>query len=351
MLAYFVLSRIETDTYRVLISPEPPHIETQAISKQPDNETMPPPQGTPNILEGPGKFSTHTARLHTPPQKGSHRENYSSLTHFVPTRYVGDYTVTKTVHSDTYPAIDPSSLDPSLLKGRAVYIGGASRGIGKAIAISFARGGASLIAISARSKASLEPVAEELKATARDASALRVVCVAVEASSPESVAAAADAVARECGGRPLDIVVQNAAVLGTNARITDADPDEWWRVYEVNVRGQFLAAKYFLPLLLQGEGQGGLRTFVTVASVGAHLVGEGYSHYQSGKLANLRIAEFVDREYGPDGVSAWCVHPGNVLTDMAGGVEGEVAKTMSQSESCPANPHCVRMFLSESVLM
>ncbi|KAK7708040.1 hypothetical protein SLS64_006862 [Diaporthe eres] len=238
---------------------------------------MPPSQGTPNILEGPG-----------------------------------DYTVTKTVHSDTYSAIDPSRLDPSLLKDRAVYIGGASRGIGKAIAISFARGGASLIAISARSKASLEPVAEELKAAARDAPALRVVCVAVEASSPQSVAAAADAVARELGGRPLDIVVQNAAVLGTNARITDADPDEWWRVYEVNVRGQFLAAKYFLPLLLQGEGegQGGLRTFVTVASVGAHLVGEGYSHYQSGKLANLRIAEFVDREYGPHG--------------------GEVAKTMSQ---------------------
>lgn len=218
-----------------------------------------------------------------------------------------------------------------------MYIGGASRGIGKAIAVSFARGGASLIAISARSKASLEPVAEELKAAARDASALRVVCVAVEASSPQSVAAAAAAVAGELGGRPLDIVVQNAAILGTSARIADADPDEWWRVYEVNVRGQFLAAKYFLPLLLQGD-QGGLRTFVTVASVGAHLVGEGYSHYQSAKLANLRIAEFVDREYGPEGVSAWCVHPGNVLTDMAGGIDGEVAKTMSQSESCPASP-------------
>lgn len=217
-----------------------------------------------------------------------------------------------------------------------MYIGGASRGIGKAIAVSFARGGASLIAISARSVASLEPVAEELKAVARDAEALRVVCVPLEASSPQSVAAAADTVARELGGRPLDVVVQNAAVLGNSARITDADPDEWWRVYEVNVKGQFLAARYFLPLLLQGEG--GLRTFVTVASVGAHLVGEGYSHYQSSKLANLRISEFVDSEYGAEGVSAWCVHPGNVLTDMAGGIDGEVAKTMSKSEFfCPCH--------------
>lgn len=232
-----------------------------------------------------------------------------------------------------------------------MYIGGASRGIGKAIAVSFARGGASLIAISARSVASLEPVAEELRAAARDAgrgdassSALRVVCVTLEASSPQSVAAAAETVARELGGRPLDVVVQNAAVLGNSARITDADPDEWWRVYEVNVKGQFLAARYFLPLLLQGEG--GLRTFVTVASVGAHLVGEGYSHYQSSKLANLRISEFVDSEYGPEGVSAWCVHPGNVLTDMAGGIDGEVAKTMSKSEFfvSPATPHWVLMY-------
>lgn len=210
-----------------------------------------------------------------------------------------------------------------------MYIGGASRGIGKAIAVSFARGGASQIAIAARSTRSLEPVSQELRAAAasagRDADALRVLCVEVEASSPESVAAAAGAVGREFGGR-LDVVVQNAAVFAPPARIADADPDEWWRVYEVNVRGQFLAARYFLPLLLGTPG--GLMTFVTVASVGAHLVGGGYSQYQSGKLANLRIAEFVDSEYAAEGVSAWCVHPGNVPTDMA----GDAAKTMSESE-------------------
>lgn len=222
-----------------------------------------------------------------------------------------------------------------------MYIGGASRGIGRAIATSFARGGASLIAISARSASSLEPVAEELRAAAQEAgrndisAPLRVVCVAVEASSPESVAAAAETVRRECGR--LDIIVQNAAIIGTPARIIDADPDAWWNVYEINVRGQFLAAKYFLPLLLGTPG--GLRTFVTVASVGAHVVGEEYSHYQSSKYVNLRIAEFVDREHSRDGVSAWCVHPGNVLTDMAGGPDGEVARTMGESECHSAPIH------------
>lgn len=251
------------------------------------------------------------------------------------TKYVahlaGDYSVTTKVHSDTYPAIDPSKLDPTLLRGRAVYICGASRGIGRSIATSFARGGASFIAIGARATASLEPVAEQLRAAARDAGreTPRVVCVALDASSAESVAAAAEVVKREFGS--VDVVVQNAAIIAPPTRIVDADPDDWWRIYEVNVRGQFLTARYFLPLLL-GKPEG-LRTFVTVASVGAHIVGEAYSSYQSSKLANLRIAEFVDREHGRDGVSAWCVHPGNVLTDMAGGPDGEVARTMAASES------------------
>lgn len=216
-----------------------------------------------------------------------------------------------------------------------MYICGASRGLGRAIATSFARGGTSLIAIGARATTSLEPVAEQLRAAAREAGRAtpRVVCVALDASSAPSVAAAAETVRRECEGAGLvglDVVVQNAGIFGEPALIADADPDDWWRVYEVNVRGQFLAARYFLPLLLQAGPRGGLRTFVTVASVGAHLVGEAYSSYQSSKLSNLRISEFVDSEYARDGVSAWCVHPGNVLTDMAGGPDGEMARTMGE---------------------
>lgn len=202
-----------------------------------------------------------------------------------------------------------------------------------------------MIAIGARTAESLEPVARELEAAAveagRGAGALRVVRVPVEVSDPASVAAAAELVRGAVPGGRLDVVVQNAGVSGEFAGILDADPEGWWRVYEVNVRGQYLVARYFLPLLLEeGEGEaeaaagrgGGLKTFVTVASVGAHLRTPGASQYQPGKLANVRFAEFVDAEFGGRGVSAWCVHPGNVLTDMIGGPEGDTAKTMGESE-------------------
>lgn len=227
----------------------------------------------------------------------------------------GDYTVTKQVHSDTYPAIDPTKLRQPLT-GRAVFISGASRGIGKAIALSFARGGASQIAIGARGD--LAPVAEEIRAAARAAGRgePQVLPVRLEVSDAGSVEAAAASVG-DAFGR-CDVVVQNAGVVGAMARLGEADPEEWWRVYEVNVKGQFLVARYFLPLMTatrEDEPRGpGLATFVTTSSVGAHLVGPTLSQYQSSKLANLRLAEFIDAEYADKGVSAFCVHPGNVVT-------------------------------------
>lgn len=226
--------------------------------------------------------------------------------------------MTTQVHSDTYPAIDPTRL-PKPLTGRAVFVCGASRGIGKAIALSFARGGASQIAIGARGLGDLSRLAEELKAAARaagrDAEPPQVLAVEVEVSDARSVEAAAARV-WDAFGR-CDVVVQNAGVVGVMAKMADAEPDEWWRVWEVNVKGQFLVARYFLPLMtraLPAQALPGLATFVTTSSVGAHLVGPAMSQYQTSKLANLRLAEFVDAEYADQGVSAFCVHPGNIVT-------------------------------------
>lgn len=157
---------------------------------------------------------------------------------------------------------------------------------------------------------------------------LQVLCVPIEVSDGASVAAAAACIDEVWGG--VDVVVQVAGVLGTPAKMADADPDEWWKVYEVNVKGQFLLAKYFLPLMMttttttnnnnnhqlraRDGSDDGLKTFVTVSSVGAHLAGPGFSQYQPSKLVNLRLAEFIDAEYRELGVSAFCVHPGNVVT-------------------------------------
>ncbi|TVY41284.1 Short chain dehydrogenase [Lachnellula subtilissima] len=241
---------------------------------------MPPPRGTPNPLEGPG-----------------------------------DYDVTKLVHNDTYPAISPL-FTPAPAHNKAVFIVGASRGLGLAMAKSFARAGASHIAIGARSSLSAQSADITAAATAAQRPTPTVLPVQLNISDRKSTEAAAALVEKEFGR--LDIVVLNAAILSGRGKVLDSDPDEWWETMTVNVKGPYLVTRAVLPLLLKG----GDKTIVALSSVGAHCVTPGLSAYQGTKLAVLRFMEFVSVEYGAQGVLAFAVHPGNIPTDMIGGPEG-----------------------------
>lgn len=220
---------------------------------------------------------------------------------------------TSTLHHEPYAAISPSHTNFS---GKSVVIIGASRGIGRAIALSFARAGASSITLCARSK--LDSVAAEAAAAATAAGRPEptVISVPLDVTSEASVSAAADEVGRRFG--TVDVLVHNSGVLDSG-KIGEADPAAWWRVWEVNVLGPFLAVRAFLPLLLKGAGA----QVVITSSVGAWCTGPGLSAYQPSKLAVLRFADFVNAEYGGEGVVAFCVHPGNVLTDIVGGADSE----------------------------
>lgn len=222
----------------------------------------------------------------------------------------GDYTFTSQVHNDTYEAISSPKM---LATGKTVLISGASKGIGRSIALSFAKTGASQIAIGARS--SLSSLVPELKAAAASAnrSEPNVLPLELDVSSQASVEAASKAVESTFG--KLDIIV-NVAGAFQSASITESDPKSWWSVWEVNLLGPYLVARSFVPLLLKG----GDKTIVTVSSVGAHLVLPGLSAYQTSKLAQLRLMEFLCVEYAEQNLLAYCVHPGNVPdTDIMGG--------------------------------
>ena len=110
-------------------------------------------------------------------------------------------------------------------------------------------------------------------------------------------------------------MINNAGYLETFTPVAESDPEEWWKTWEINVKGPYLVTRAFIPLLLQTEG--GLKTILSVSSIGAHVVMPGASAYQTTKLALLRFTEFVKTEYGDKGVLAYCVHPGGVITDLA----------------------------------
>ncbi|RYP52244.1 hypothetical protein DL768_002563 [Monosporascus sp. mg162] len=235
---------------------------------------MPPPRGSDNALEGPG-----------------------------------DYDVTSVVHNDTYPAIDSGKLN---LKGKAVFVSGASRGLGRSIAVSFAKAGASCIAIGGRSDFSATMKAMQEGAVAAGKPAPEILPLRFEVTDRAAVEAAAAEVKRVFGR--IDIVVNNAAIGGM-ARIAEGDPEDWRKILEVNVYGPYLVTRAFIPLMLEA---GGLKTFLTVASVSAHLISPTLSAYQTSKLAVLRLTEFINADYGDQGILAYSIHPGNIITEAVG---------------------------------
>lgn len=144
----------------------------------------------------------------------------------------------------------------------------------------------------------------------------QVLQIKLDVTSPESIDDAVFAIEKEFGR--LDMLINNAGILGQHALVADSDPELWWNTWDVNLRGPYLITRAFLPLLLKG----GDKQVVTVSSVGAHAVVAGLSAYQPSKLALLRFTEFVAAEYGEQGVLTFAIHPGNIPTDIVGGLEG-----------------------------
>lgn len=84
--------------------------------------------------------------------------------------------------------------------------------------------------------------------------------VKLEVTNVESVSKAASKVEKAFG--KIDILVNNAGVISM-AAITESDPEEWWNVWEVNVKGPYLIARAFLPLMLKDESS--LKQVITVS--------------------------------------------------------------------------------------
>ncbi|KAF2166581.1 hypothetical protein M409DRAFT_66597 [Zasmidium cellare ATCC 36951] len=220
---------------------------------------------------------------------------------------------TPTIHKDTYAYIDPTQLD---LSGRAVFITGASKGIGKETAISYAKAGASYIAIAARS--GMDELEGSMIKAAKEAgrNEPKVLKLVLDVTSEESVQKAAESTEREFGR--LDILVNNAGYLEPFVPITESKVEEWWKVWEINIKGPYLVTRALLPLLLKTSDS--LRTILNVSSIGAQLIGAGASGYQTSKLALLRFGEFLNSDYKDQGVLSFGIHPGGVPTELALGM-------------------------------
>ncbi|MCA3452707.1 MAG: SDR family NAD(P)-dependent oxidoreductase, partial [Rhodobacter sp.] len=150
------------------------------------------------------------------------------------------------------------------MQGKVVAITGASRGIGAAAARIFAQAGAR-VALLARSGDEIGQVAAQI-----GPQALALRCDVADAAS---LRAALDQALR-WGGR-LDVLINNAGVIDPITRLAEADPADWGRAIDINLKGVFHGMRFAIPVM-KAQGSG---TIITVSSGAAHTPLEGWGAY------------------------------------------------------------------------
>lgn len=221
-----------------------------------------------------------------------------------------------TTHHAEYASIDPGAALGGSAADKVVFIAGASRGIGQATAVAFARAGARAVYLTARSEEALEQTRTLVTGANPETQCAYAACDVTSAAQLE--AAVADCVARFGG---IDIADANAGHLGPWVKIGASDPDGWWQTWQVNVQGAYHVIRYTLPHLIdsarrhEATGSSGGH-LILLSSIGAQLLMPGASDYQTSKHAINRLCEFVQTDHREDGIKCFAIHPGGVATEL-----------------------------------
>jgi NAD(P)-dependent dehydrogenase (short-subunit alcohol dehydrogenase family) len=202
------------------------------------------------------------------------------------------------------------------LEGKNVLITGASKGLGRRLALDYARAGAAALALTARHPDMLHKVREEIRAVAPKA---RVLVIPADLARPEDVERVAAAVLSEFRGR-IDVLVNNASALGPSPMpyLLDYPTDDFRNVIEVNLLAPFLLTRKILPAMLE---QGGSVINVTSdAGVNGY---PGWGAYGISKFGLEGLSQTWAAELEGSGIRVNWVDPGNMDTDMHRAAEPE----------------------------
>ncbi len=188
-------------------------------------------------------------------------------------------------------------------ENQVVWITGGGSGIGRALALAFAREGGSVAVSGRREDRLLEVVhaVEEL-----GAKGLAVRC---DVTDEASVAEAVRKVVRTWGG--VDVAVANAG-FSVGGRIEKLSAADWRRQLDVNVIGAAMTARYAIPHLRERKGR-----LALVGSVASMLSAPGYGAYSASKYAVRAIGQTLAVELHGSGVTCTTIHPGYIESEIA----------------------------------
>jgi NAD(P)-dependent dehydrogenase (short-subunit alcohol dehydrogenase family) len=196
-------------------------------------------------------------------------------------------------------------MDLFSLQGKTAIVTGSSRGIGRAIAVAFARAGARVV-VSSRKADACEKVVAEIAAEGGTA-----IAQACNISSKEQIHALAERTEAAFGAA--DVLVCNAAVNPFYGPMSQISDEALTKVLNVNIVSNLWLANRVAPKMAE-RGAGSI---VIISSIGGMMGSRHLGAYAISKAADMQLARNLALEWGRQGIRANCIAPGLVKTDFA----------------------------------
>jgi NAD(P)-dependent dehydrogenase (short-subunit alcohol dehydrogenase family) len=200
-----------------------------------------------------------------------------------------------------------STLDLFRLDGKRALVTGASRGLGRSMALALADAGADVI-ITGRTQQTLDATAKEIRSRGRNAWTVRI-----DMSVPAECQAACERILADLG--PIDILINNVGNREVSVSIEAEALETWQKSIDLNLTSCFLGTKLVGASML-ARGKGG--RIINIASISALIANRGIGgrDYEAGKAAVLHFTRCAAADWAPHGITVNAICPGLFMTDI-----------------------------------
>ena len=197
------------------------------------------------------------------------------------------------------------------LRDRVALVTGASRGIGRAVALALATEGAKVVVNYARSQAAAQAVVDQITAAGGEA-----ISVGADVSQADEVDNLIKQTQEKLGR--LDVLVNNAGIT-RDTLLMRMKPEDWQAVIDLNLTGVFLCTRAASKIMLkQRSGR-----VINLTSVAGLMGNPGQANYSAAKAGVIGFTKTVAKELASRGITVNAVAPGFIATDMTSDVKSE----------------------------
>lgn len=199
-----------------------------------------------------------------------------------------------------------------MLKDKVCIITGSSRGIGKAIALEFAKNGAKIVINASSESDTVLKTLEEIKKMGTEC----VLCCG-DISKPEEAKKLIDTAINEFG--KIDVLVNNAGIT-RDTLILRMSEEDWDSVIDINLKGSFNTIKAASRYMMKNDGA----SIINISSVVGRIGNPGQANYSASKAGLIGLTKSVAKEFAKKGVRCNAVAPGFISSDMTDALSDEM---------------------------